>query len=79
MRSVLATVLAGVTLAGAVFLGTSHLKMQGHYHCAPSQVTGSCDPFNSYWVVGRFVWQIPVAIVIGAVGLAAAVVVARRR
>jgi len=75
---VLAILLAGVTLAGAVFLGTAHLKMHGHYHCAPSPGLFGCDPRDSYWVVGRFMWQIPVAIVIGAVGLGGALAVTGR-
>ncbi len=79
VRYALAIILAGVTVAGAVFLATVHLKMHGHYHCVPfSGLPGYCDPSRSFWVVGRFVWQIPVAIVIGAVGLGGAVAVARR-
>lgn len=78
-RPVVTLVLAGITLAAAVFLGAAHLKMHGHYHCAPSlDHPGSCDPFNSYWVVGRFAWQIPLAGVVGAVGLAAAIAVMKR-
>jgi hypothetical protein len=78
-RPVVALVFAGVTLAAAVFLGTAHLKMHGHYHCSASlDQPGSCDPFNSYWVVGRFAWQIPLAVALGAVGLAAAVPLLRR-
>jgi hypothetical protein len=78
-RPVLTLVLSAITLAAAVFLGTAHLKMHGHYRCAPSvDQPGTCDPFNSYWVVGRFAWQIPLAVVVGAVGLAAAVAVMKR-
>jgi hypothetical protein len=70
---------ASVTLGAAVFLGTVHLKMHGHHHCAPSlDQSGSCDPFNSYWVVGRYAWQIPLALLLGALGFAAAGAVLRR-
>ena len=75
----LAIILVGLTLSGAVFLGAAHLKTHGHYHCAPIPGSpGRCDAASSYWEVGRFVWQIPVAIVIGALGLVGAVAVARR-
>ena len=73
MRTVLAIILAAVALGGAVFLATAHLKMHGHYHCvATSGSPGSCDPAYSYWVVGRFWWQIPAAIVLAVVGLGGA-------
>jgi hypothetical protein len=39
---------------------------------------GSCLAGYSYWTVGRFWWQIPVAIVVAVVGAAVAVVIARR-
>jgi hypothetical protein len=79
VRSVLAIILAAFALGGAVFLATVHLKTHGHYHCVSTSGTpGSCDPAYSYWVVGRFVWQIPAAIAIAAVGLGGAAALAKR-
>jgi hypothetical protein len=79
VRSALAIILAAVTLGGAVFLATAHLKVHGHYHCvATSGSPGYCDPAYSYWVAGRFVWQIPAAIVIAVVGLGGSAASAKR-
>ena len=79
MRSVLAILLAAFALGAAVFLATAHLKVHGHYHCASiPNVPGSCDPASSYWVVGRYWWQIPAAILIAAVGLGGAAALAKR-
>jgi hypothetical protein len=78
-RRVLAILVGAVTLAVATFLGTAHLKLHGHFHCTPYPLHPSlCIPASSYWVVGRYAWQIPVAIVVGAIGLASAVALARR-
>ena len=84
MRHGLAIVLAGIALAGAVYLGSLHLNKHGHYQC--NAVNGSgygsggvtmCDARTSYWTPDRAVWQIPLAIVIAALGLGAAAAVAR--
>lgn len=78
-RRALAILLAGGTLAMATFLGTAHLKLHGHFHCTPyPHHPHLCIPPSSYWVVGRYAWQLPVAIVTGIVGLAAAGAVAKR-
>lgn len=78
-RSVLSIAIAGIALAAATFLGSSHLKMHGRYQCDPIPGhPGHCYVASSYWLVGRYGWQIPVAIVVGVVGVAAAVAVARR-
>jgi hypothetical protein len=62
-----------------VFLAVAHLKMHGHYHCVTTSGSlGSCNPAYSYWVVGRYVWQIPAAILIAVVGLGSAAALARR-
>jgi hypothetical protein len=55
------------------------LTLHGHYHCdAQGALPGyECNPHRSYWVADRAVWQIPVAIVIAALGFAAAVVILR--
>lgn len=77
LRRILAILLAGIALGGAVFLASVHLKMHGHYHCA--QEPGHpqlCLLARSYWVVGRYGWQIPVAVVVGVVGLLGAIAVA---
>jgi hypothetical protein len=79
VRYVLAIILAAIALGGAVFLASAHLKTHGHYHCVTTTGTpGSCDHAYSYWVVGRFWWQIPAAIVIAAVGLGGVVALTRR-
>lgn len=79
VKIALAVLLAGVTLGGSVFLGSAHLKMHGHFHCAAIPGNpGRCYVGSSYWVVGRFAWQIPAAIAVGLAGLAAAVALARR-
>jgi hypothetical protein len=75
----LAIVLSGVALAGAAFLGAAQLEYHGHYHCYPGPTAGSCDVRYSYWTVGRAWWQIPAAIVVALVGLAAAVALTKRR
>jgi hypothetical protein len=80
LKRALAILLAGITLAGAVFLGSAHLKMHGHFHCTTIPGNpGQCYAPSSYWVVGRYEWQIPVAIVVAAVGLGGAVALAKRR
>ena len=73
-----AILVSGVALAGAVFLGVSHLKYHGHYHCYPGPTGGSCDLRYSYWTVGRVWWQIPAAIAVGLVGFGAAVALLKR-
>jgi len=78
LRKALAVVVWGVALAGAAFLGAAHLKDHGVYHCYPGATPGTCDVRYSYWTVGRFWWQIPIAIVIALAGAAVAVVLAKR-
>ena len=72
-------VVACIALFGATLLATSHLTLHGHYHCdARGTLPGyRCNLSRSYWVADRAAWQIPVAIVIAAVGLGAAIVLAR--
>ena len=78
MSKALAVVVCGAALAGAAFLGVSQLKYHGQYHCYPGPVLGTCDPRYSYWTVARTWWQIPAAIVVAVVGMAIAVVLAKR-
>ena len=91
MRLALAIVVAGVAVANAVYFGSLKLNSQGHYHCVGSFSTGSrsgyiptCRPTANtillyVWTPkrARAVWQLPLAIVIAAVGFGAAVMVAR--
>lgn len=79
IRALLAVLVSSVALAAAVFLGVAHLNRHGNYHCdhIPSY-PGTCYPGTSYWVVGRYVWQIPVAVVVGVVGFGAAFALLRR-
>jgi hypothetical protein len=79
VRGALAIVVAGVALFGATFLATADLTLHGHYHCDAqgAQPGYQCNLQRSYWVADRAVWQIPVAIVIAAVGLGAAILLAR--
>jgi hypothetical protein len=78
LKNAFAIVVFVVALTGAAFLGVSHLKLHGQYHCFPGPVPGSCDLRYSYWTVGRAWWQIPAAIVVALVGLAAAALIKRR-
>jgi hypothetical protein len=79
VRQALAIVVAGIAVFGATFLATANLTLHGHYHCdAQGALPGSqCNLSRSYWVADRAAWQIPVAIVIAAVGLGAAILLAR--
>jgi hypothetical protein len=79
VRQALAILVAGIALFGATFLATAHLTLHGHYHCdAQGALSGyQCNLNRSYWVADRAAWQIPVAIVIAAVGLGAAILLAR--
>jgi hypothetical protein len=78
VRRAFAIVVAGIALCGAAFLASADLTMHGHYHCdTQGAPIGGCNPQGSYWVADRATWQIPVAIVIAAVGLGAAVLLAR--
>ena len=79
MKKALVIVVAGVALAGTVFLAAAHLKYHGQYHCYPGATEGSCDLRYSYWTVGRAWWQIPAAIAVAVVGLGAAVALGKRR
>ena len=91
MRLALAIVVAGVAVVGAVYFGSLKLNSQRHYHCVGGNSTGfgsgyirtchrtaNTDPIYVWTSTPkRAVWQIPVAIVIAAVGFGAAVVIAR--
>ena len=80
MRQALAVVVAAIALAGAAFLASADLVMHGHYYCdTQGAPPGECILQGSYWVADRAAWQIPVAILIGAVGLGAAFLLARTR
>jgi hypothetical protein len=72
---------AGIALSGAAFLAAAHLTLHGHYHCDPrgAQPGFKCNLYHSYWVADRAAWQIPVAIVIAAVGVGAAILLRRRK
>jgi hypothetical protein len=72
---------AGIAFFGAAFLATADLTMHGHYHCArQGALPGApCNLQDSYWVADRAAWQIPVAIVIAAVGFGVATLLARGR
>jgi len=76
MRQGLAIVIAGVAIAGAVYLGSAKLDAHGESHCSALILT-FCPRKDLRWTPTRATWQIPVAIVIAAVGTGAAVVVAR--
>ena len=83
MRQALAIVLAGVALAGAVYLGSLNLHKHGHFHCLGygngyGSLARACAKGYGHWVAVRAVWQIPAAIVIASIGFGAAVAVARR-
>ena len=79
VRRALAIAVAGIALIGATFLATANLTLHGHYHCDPRGAPPGfkCNLYRSYWVADRAAWQIPVAIMIGAVGLGAAILLAR--
>ena len=78
MRQGLAIVLAGIALAGAVYVGSVKLKAHGHFHCDTAGGSSViCIPGTGHWTPARATWQLPVAIVIAAVGIGVAVVVAR--
>ncbi len=81
VRWALVVVVAGIALTGAAFLATAHLTLHGHYHCDPRGAPAEfkCNPNYSYWVADRAAWQIPVAIVIAAVGVGAAVLLRRSK
>jgi len=79
LKLALVILVSAVTLAGAAFLAAAQLEYHGQYHCFPGPVPGSCDVRYSYWTVGRAWWQIPAAIVVGVVGLGAAVALVKRR
>jgi hypothetical protein len=80
VRAGVAIVLAGLALAGAVYLGSLRLA-EGHGYCTGIStgfgLRGGCATDDWKHVRRRAGWQIPAAIVIAAVGLGAAVVVAR--
>ena len=69
--------LAGVAIAGAVYFASLKLDPHGHIDCTPNY-SGGCVPGTFGWKPKRATWQIPIAIVIAAVGIGAAVAVARR-
>jgi hypothetical protein len=73
LKQALAILVSGAALLGAVFLAVAHLKMHGHYHCdpVPGFLPRRCFARTSYWVVGRYAWQIPMAVAVGLVGLGA--------
>ncbi|MGZ4390524.1 MAG: hypothetical protein ACXVRK_00160 [Gaiellaceae bacterium] len=79
MKKALAIAVSESRWPGAAFLGAAQLKYHGHYHCYPGPTEGSCDLRYSCWTVGRAWWQIPAAIVVAVVGLAAAVALTKRR
>jgi hypothetical protein len=70
---------AGIALSGVAFLATADLTLHGHYHCDPQGAPPGfkCNLNQSYWVADRAAWQIPVAIVIAAVGVGAAILLRR--
>lgn len=78
--------LAGIALAGAVYLSSLRLQgVRGAGYCTPGVLTTGIGPRGgcplAKWKHShtdrRAVWQIPVAIVIAAVGFGAALAVAR--
>jgi len=77
MRQVLAVVIALLAIAGAAFLGSHKLSNPDHYQY------GGCfsrDYINNGWPLPcrpptRAAWQIPLALLIGVGGLAAAVLI----
>lgn len=81
VRQVLAIVIAVLAIAGAAYLGTHKLSNPDHYQyglCSFSSVTNHgfpppCRPPT------RYAWQIPLAVVIAAFGLGAAVAVTSKR
>jgi hypothetical protein len=78
LKQTLAILVSGVALLGAVFLAVVHLKTHGHYHCDPIPgLPGRCFARTSYWVVGRYAWQIPVAVAVGLAGLGATLALTR--
>lgn len=80
VKTALAIVVAAIALLGAAFLFTADLTTHGHYHCDREGVRpGSqlCNLAGSYWVADRAAWQIPVAIVLAGLGLAAVIWVVR--
>jgi hypothetical protein len=87
MRVALAILIVGLAASSAVYLSALKLNSHGHYNCEADQglpaLPGSpvaCDATLSYWSPGRATWQLPVSILIAAVGLAsaAAIVLPRR-
>jgi hypothetical protein len=79
VRRALAIVVAGIAFSGAVFLAIAELTLHGHYHCDTQGAPPGyqCNLQSSYWVADRAAWQIPVAIVLAAIGLGAAILIAR--
>ena len=79
-----AIMLAGVGIAGGVYLGSARLSQSRHFNCvaSPDFGGGTCDSTVSSWSVvsTKGAWQIPVAIVAAFAGVAAgaALLVARR-
>ncbi len=73
MRQGVAIVVAGVAIAGAVYFGSLKLDPHGPAHCAARIVLVTCPSYDIRRTSKRATWQIPVAIVIAAVGLGAAV------
>jgi hypothetical protein len=80
LRRAALVVVAGIALSGAAFLATAKLTLHGHYHCdLRGALPDKCNPYHSYWVADRAAWQLPVAIVIAAVGVGAAILLRRGR
>lgn len=82
MRRALAIVVAGLAIAGAVYLAHLNLNAHGYFACgrdvgSPYPISGICAPSTSHWVAERASWQKPVAILIAVLGVGAAIVVAR--
>ncbi len=79
VRRAILVVVVGIALSGAAFLATANLTLHGHYHCDPRGALPGfkCNLSQSYWVADRAAWQIPVAIVMAAVGVGAAILFRR--
>ncbi|HLX33313.1 MAG TPA: hypothetical protein VKR79_11195 [Gaiellaceae bacterium] len=78
MRRAVAIVTVGVALAGSVYLASLNLNPHGRFLGCKGVITGfgsTCGSRPAVWEANRAVWQIPVAIVIMALGLATAVVI----
>jgi len=86
MRSLGATLVVGITLCVAAYLGSLRLGSVQYWfsgshcrHMAPQTACGGLVPAEVQPTHHRAVWQIPVTILIGAFGVAVGLVVLRTR